>query len=571
MAKLSLYGIEDTTISSGLFGGNFLSTTDRLGSEGTFDEVDAHIGLTHLRYPGGSLTEHYFDITNPDASFAWDDTTRSYVFLQPMSEFFAYAAEQNAPVSIVLPTQNYLTEQTDTNGDRYAAVDHDALHKFVTDVVSGVYGDVDIQAFELGNEYWGSGEMSSVEYGRVAADMAVTVQSALNDAGHPDVDIAVQIGSDYMYAEISKDYDHIDDAQDVLAQLNDKYGTSFGDEMLDYRGNLLWGQINNGLIMHEFDTAQEQGAIDAVISHVYSRAPFATYSRDYHLDIAEDWHDDYAGLTNYVTEWNVSSNTSLLDRDTDYGLKQAHEYLNLITNFADRNVEVAHVWAVQQSAEAALATANGDVKVLGEMFKLMSDSLQGAEILDINPATTEEAHIADTYQANAFYNDGTLVMFVSSTSLEDQNISLDLSDLIASHGSVTTTSLKVASPDQVGDADAQPIVTEAPQNVIYGEYNLSIDASPYEVVRLEFTQTTLAQPDGTTPMATMDRSLEDEDVDLAADDNIVGATDRALQDEDMGLAADDNLDVDMEEVAELVGESMGMAGIALFLPLLLLM
>ena len=69
MAKLSLYSIEDTTIGSGLFGGNFLSTADRLGAEGTFDEVDAHIGLTHLRYPGGSLTEQYFDITNPDASF----------------------------------------------------------------------------------------------------------------------------------------------------------------------------------------------------------------------------------------------------------------------------------------------------------------------------------------------------------------------------------------------------------------------------------------------------------------------------------------------------------------------
>ncbi len=68
MAQLSHHGIDENTITSGLFGGNFLSTTDRIADNGTFDEVDAEIGLTNLRYPGGSLTEHYFDITNPDAS-----------------------------------------------------------------------------------------------------------------------------------------------------------------------------------------------------------------------------------------------------------------------------------------------------------------------------------------------------------------------------------------------------------------------------------------------------------------------------------------------------------------------
>lgn len=550
MAQLSHHGIDENTITSGLFGGNFLSTTDRIADNGTFDEVDAEIGLTNLRYPGGSLTEHYFDITNPDASYAWDDASRSYVFLQPMSEFFAYANEQDAPVSIVLPTQKFLTQSTDANGDRYSAIDHPALHQFVTDVVTGVYGDVEIQAFELGNEYWGSGEMTAVEYGRVSSDMAVTVQSALNDAGHPDVDIAVQVGHDYSYSNLSDQYAHLDDPQEILDQLNIKYGTDFGADMLNHRGDIQWGQVNNGLIMHEFDTTQEQDAIDAVISHVYSRAPFSTYSRDYDLDIAEDWHAEIDGLTNYVTEWNISSNTSLLDRDTDYGLKQAHEYLNMITNFADRNVEVANVWAVQQTAEAALATSNGDVKVLGEMFTLMSESLQGAQVIDINADSSQEAHVTDTYQANAFYNDGTLVMFISSLSTHSEDISLDLSDLMETHGAVTATSLKVASPNDIGDADTAPIVTEDPQNVSYDDAQLSISASPYEVVRIEFADTTLAQPVDSAP---------------------IGAIDRVLEDEEMGIAADDNINEEMDEMAELVAESMGAAGIALFLPLLILL
>ena len=48
------------------FGGNFLFDRDRVGAEGTWDEKSDALNLGLIRYPGGTITERYFDITDPD-------------------------------------------------------------------------------------------------------------------------------------------------------------------------------------------------------------------------------------------------------------------------------------------------------------------------------------------------------------------------------------------------------------------------------------------------------------------------------------------------------------------------
>ena len=58
--------LSDTTFTQAHFGGNALALRDRVGDEGTYDDVARTLGVEHIRYPGGSLTEYYFDIRNPD-------------------------------------------------------------------------------------------------------------------------------------------------------------------------------------------------------------------------------------------------------------------------------------------------------------------------------------------------------------------------------------------------------------------------------------------------------------------------------------------------------------------------
>ncbi|MFP3656811.1 hypothetical protein SB777_38495, partial [Burkholderia sp. SIMBA_052] len=77
------------------------------------------------------------------------------------------------------PTRTYLSEATDENGNREPDFDHEELYGFVRDVVRGVHGNREIAAFEIGNEYWGSGQMSSVEYGRLSSEMSSVIDQAL--------------------------------------------------------------------------------------------------------------------------------------------------------------------------------------------------------------------------------------------------------------------------------------------------------------------------------------------------------------------------------------------------------
>ena len=95
------------TVSDDMFGGNFLIDRDRMG-DGTYDEAIADLGLTNLRYPGGTVTEWFFDITDPDKTTGWDPERQDWRELLPLSEFLADAAAQGVGVDIVLPTGSRL-------------------------------------------------------------------------------------------------------------------------------------------------------------------------------------------------------------------------------------------------------------------------------------------------------------------------------------------------------------------------------------------------------------------------------------------------------------------------------
>jgi len=50
-------------IGPSYFGANILATRDRLGPDGTYDDMANQLGINAVRYPGGSLTERY--LTSP--------------------------------------------------------------------------------------------------------------------------------------------------------------------------------------------------------------------------------------------------------------------------------------------------------------------------------------------------------------------------------------------------------------------------------------------------------------------------------------------------------------------------
>lgn len=512
MISLNAHALGANEYSEELFGANILASRDQLGEDGTYDEKAAALGIDHIRYPGGSLTEDYFDLTNPDKNSAIDPDTGHEVELLPYSEFMAYAEENNIDVTIVLPTRNYLSAENDASGHRTANIDEDALRTFIRDTLDGEYGEPTIRGFEIGNEYWGSGEMDALEYGRVSSRMAEIINEELDNHPQADVfseiDILVQNGQNYGSSRLSDDYDHIVEGSDQLSAVMSDYGLTLDPDIFMYNnGEVAWPKVMNEIIISEFDTESEINAVDGLAFHIYSKGADRVSSRDFDLRSAEQtWDEHFDGLEKHVTEWNLKASRSW-DVENEYGLKQAHEMLNMSEEFTEHGVDSAFVWAVQQNNLSNLAGNEGEdgpLNVPGEMFRMMNEVLPNTTAIDLSAADRSE-HEAATEDASvhAFYSEDTFVSFIASTTDDPQQANVDYSQILDQGGTIRIEVLGVQDGYNPTDSDSPAEITQLDPAEVFQNGIFSAELDAHEIVRIvvenpdytdEFEQVVLDNP-----------------------------------------------------------------------------
>jgi hypothetical protein len=460
--------------SPDLFGGNILAPRTPMTGPNSHAEAVEALGVTTMRYPGGSLTESFFDISNPDARTATDNETGEQVDFMPISDLMAYAGDSGRAVTIVLPTRDQLsTTRFDDNGDRLPDVDAEALSGFVRDVVSGVYGDARVAGFEVGNEYWGSGRMNAAEYGRVAAEMTTAIDTELQALSslYPeaaDVEILVQQGTNFGFSSLDETYEGLSDA-DIIADLNATY-----DLDLPSNGGVNWTEVNNLIVLSQFDDPEVLEAVDGVISHVYSRGPDAAFTRYFQLDQIEDtWQAADPDLEIHVTEWNLRNGASSLNATEDYGLFQAQEMLEMVETFMAEGVDAAQVWPLIQNTDTALSlgfdyTASTPA---GEMFSLMSANLPGMTMLNFSPGEARDAeYVADGLEVHGFADGQDMLFYITAPQGAGvaQN-SVDISALVADVTAVEAVVLGVASGQAPGDTRSDAVLEELPPGDVYAD------------------------------------------------------------------------------------------------------
>lgn len=473
-----------------LFGGNILAPRTDMTGPGSYAEAVDALGVTTLRYPGGSLTESFFDLANPDADFAIDNETGERTDFMPISDIMAYSAQTGAPVSIVLPTRQELSPRYfDDNGDRQQDVDEDLLREFVRDVVTGTYGDGDVASFEIGNEYWGSGRMNAVEYGRVAAEMTRVIDSELQSlqAVFPEaanIEILVQMGTNFGESSLDEAYDSLTDAE-IIADLNATYG-------LDLASNagVDWTEISNLLVIEQFDDA-ELGAVDGVIAHVYSRGPDLPYTRYFALDQIEDtWQAIDPDLEIHVTEWNLRSGASNLIRGEDYGLYQAHEMLEMVETFMAEGVDSAQVWPLIQNNASSLSLGSEFTAATppGEMFAMLADNLPGMTMLDFSPSEARDAELeAGGLEVHGFADGEDLLFYIyAPQGAGVVNSGVDISALVADFGSVEASVLGVAPGQDPGNTEADPVIEQLTGSDVYAGGLIDAILGPGEIMQVRF-------------------------------------------------------------------------------------
>jgi hypothetical protein len=521
--------LSDTTFSQAHFGGNALALRDRVGDEGTYDNVARTLGVEHIRYPGGSLTEYYFDIRNPDSDIAVNSETGEATSFLPISDVLGFAEDEGIAVTIVLPTRHFLSEEVDDNGNRLPDIDEAALRGFLRDVFDGQYGAPDIQAIELGNEYWGSGGMNTFEYGRLASEMALIVKDEIRQ--HPDAehlsetDILVQMGTNYGEFALSQFFTGTGDEQ--LAALNARFDLNLAaDNYIYSSGNVAWVKVANAIILNEFDTTAEQSAIDGVVAHVYSKGPEVPNSRYFELSqIADTWLKELPALDIYATEWNLKRSVSENPED-EFGLKQAHEMLNLLEAFSWGGVDAAHVWPLQMNSRTGLADGEGDadIRVPGEMFRMLNETLPGTRPLGLAGSEGRETELSgETADVHVFYAPDRLVTFLASTSDVATEEVVDFMNILRDTGDVTITRLGVAEGENPSGSTAEPVVTtENPEDLIQDGI-LIAELAPYEILMIE-----MINPIFTAELARMVEDTSDDSDGIDVDTAEVPTTDNVL-------------------------------------------
>ncbi|WP_323769511.1 type I secretion protein [Antarctobacter sp.] len=477
-----------------LFGGNLLAPRAPMTGPGSHAEAVEALGVTSLRYPGGSLTESFFDLSDPDSPTASDNETGEVVDFMPLSDAMDYAGDTGRAVTIVLPTREQISDtRFDDNGDRFAAVDEAELRAFVREVITGEYGDAPVAGFEIGNEYWGSGRMNAVEYGRVASEMTRIIDSELQALAplYPEaaeVDILVQMGTNFGESSLDEVYDGFTDAE-IAADLNATYGLD-----LSLTARIDWTEVNNLLVIEQFDAA-ELDAVDGIIAHVYSRGPDAPHTRYFHLDQIQDtWFEENPDLEIHVTEWNLRSNSSSLDEAQDYGLFQAQEMLEQVEAFMAEGVDAAQVWPLIQNTPSALSEGmsySGNTPP-GEMFALMSENLPGMTMLDFAPNDARETEYEGAgIEVHGFADGDDMLLYIMAPQGGGMvQTGVDLRPLVADVGGVEAVVLGVAPGQAPGDTSSDAVLERLDPEDVYDGGQVDVVLAEGEILQLRLVDVT---------------------------------------------------------------------------------
>jgi hypothetical protein len=319
-----------------------------------------YLGLSHVRWPGGTLAEQrpeVYGLTLPGLFDATDLYTTDPNRVRPdLQDMFRYTIGRDVPLTVIIPTARY-------------AEDHDKgvsdLQAFLGALLAGEYGDLPERLIlQIGNEYAFQPEFAGDPslYGKLANRFVSTIEDRLRSADLPPtqhIDVAVQMG-----------VSHSDDIA-IRKELS-----------------------GNSLLAIDLLTFNHLPISLANLHRVESSADPEDLGQDRFQRTAEyyqNWTNSVRALSSsapvpelYLSAWTVGSparSTSDVDLVfNDYGLRAASTGLDLLYNYSRIGVDIAAVWGVDVMNLNRLTFASlGQLSVspLGELVGMMASTVVG--------------------------------------------------------------------------------------------------------------------------------------------------------------------------------------------------
>jgi hypothetical protein len=398
-----------------MFGVNAIATVNMPHEGGVYDQLIDVIQPGHIRYPGGTVTERYFDPRGDVWSEFISPNAGTHLVLpdnqqiQTLKQVVEYAATNNLGVKLVLPTEALLV----LNGHGTRVPDYDLIDKMLLDLKTfylEVPQAVKIDTIEIGNEYYYEGRMSALEYANlvnyITPNLEILLQELEDEASwfntNQTPDIAVQTGAG-------------------------------------------WNDGDNATILSTL-TDEAKAAIDTAIVHYYPRTLDAVGNFDRHMNGILEWRQDplLSDVDYFASEWNIQNTSS-----SDKGFFQASSLGSAFDQLLSYDVNIASIWGTQyRSLDSRLSTLssrdeNGtasseidtDLTAAGEVFLALRSATVGLRSLTINPERIVTASWEEDDQTrpepnillNAFGNqDRAFLMLSSRESNESSVIDLHL-------------------------------------------------------------------------------------------------------------------------------------------------
>lgn len=363
-------------ISEDHFGTTFENRGQTVEPGSPVSDVIRSLPVNLLRYPGGTHTESHFNLADPENPRPVDFLDGSTTRFEPLSRFLSFVAENGIRPVIVIPTYRYFDK--DASGNFHLTTNARAeIFGFVRDVLAGRYGDVDIAAFEVGNEWFNSLYLyhpttnpegwTPAEFGRLQGEIA----SIINDAIRAENPTSIP---------------------DIWVQSSQNGTTDFDRN----------GIRDNIEILQGIDR-ETRAAIDGVVEHFYQPTYFTTPIQVIEAgwvtstripQLARDgWNvTGPDALDIVVSEWNIRAarNGSLTgDQANITGLERLSLLLGLFADMVRWGVDYGMIYTAQA---LGLDGAYGMLSLLGQrnltptgmLFDMMGRALPGTRLVDPN-------------------------------------------------------------------------------------------------------------------------------------------------------------------------------------------
>ena len=491
-------------ISEDHFGVNLVTIHDEEYGEDSsnLSSLVEEMGITNLRYPGGAATEYYFDMADPNADVSSDAPEQT---LLPMDQMFEQAGMSGLSVSVVIPTRTAFEQnaseamlQGNYGNRRDISSEYlEDLSSFLEDLISeAMENGVRTTAIELGNEFWGSGEMTASEYGYLVSHLLPFIEGFFiqRDMDAPDLIVQSTSSASAVYSPREDTVVYIDPEMDMHGIYSQAYiDENFGGVVpegwiaatVEGQGN-AYSQVSD-IVSQINNVPGSANLVDGVLQHYYVSTGLASvdeargfmFSQYARFEELLQRSTSLSPLSFHVTEWN-----SNFYGENARGMEHASMIVEMFYEQITHGIDVSQIWPLTFDTTQSITltdVAQENLTISGETFSLMRETLVG-----MSPVV--DWSVDDELDVHGFFSGEDFVFIISERGGEESaSATIDFSEIVGDDHYFIRPTILTDGGQGGDDHRASPVLSYGTSQTI-SDGIIEIDQEPWSLTFVELTR-----------------------------------------------------------------------------------